>query len=61
MSSLFPEKAAEFKRRAEEQAVSRQYAGIHWDFDASSIEGGRKIGQLVLDKAKGDTIANGRA
>jgi membrane-associated phospholipid phosphatase len=61
MSYLLPEKAATFKLRAEEQAVSRQYAGIHWDFDTASIDGGRSIGQLVIDKVKGDTSANGRA
>ena len=54
MVSLFPEKADEFKRRAEEQALSRQYAGIHWDFDAVSLEGGRSIGQLVVERAAGD-------
>ena len=61
MAYLIPAKAAEFKFRAEEQAVSRQYAGIHWDFDAVSIDGGRKIGQLVIDKVKGDSVTNGRS
>jgi hypothetical protein len=54
MAYLFPEKADEFKRRAEEQAVSRQYAGIHWDFDAVSLDGGRDIGKLVVERAKAD-------
>jgi membrane-associated phospholipid phosphatase len=62
MAYLIPEKAGEFERRAEEQAVSRQYAGIHWDYDAVSLDGGRQIGQLVIDKVKDDTINgnNGR-
>jgi hypothetical protein len=54
MTYLFPEKAAEFRRRAEEQSVSRQYAGIHWDFDSVSLEGGRAIGNLVVERAKAD-------
>lgn len=56
MTYLFPERAAEFKARAEEQAMSRVYAGIHWSFDAVSIDGGRQISQLVIDKVKGDTV-----
>ena len=51
MTALFPADAATFKARAEEQAVSRQYAGIHWDFDAISLEGGRQIGKMVVEAA----------
>ncbi|MFP5318786.1 MAG: hypothetical protein ACLGI2_10890 [Acidimicrobiia bacterium] len=54
MSYLIPEKADLFRQRAEEQAISRQYAGIHWDFDSVSIEGGRAIGGLVVERAKQD-------
>lgn len=54
MTYLIPEKADLFKLRAEEQAISRQYAGIHWDFDSVSIEGGRGIGGLVVERAKQD-------
>jgi len=54
MTYLFPDKAAEFKRRAEEQAESRLYAGIHWRYDAVSLEGGRKVAGLVIDRAKAD-------
>ena len=54
MTYLFPSRADEFKRRAEEQAVSRVYAGIHWRYDAVSLEAGRKIGDLVADRAKED-------
>ena len=56
MNYLFPNNAAEHKRRAEEQAVARTYAGIHWDFDAVSLEGGRQISQLVIDKVKNDGV-----
>ena len=61
MTYLFPERAAEFKARAEEQAISRVYAGIHWRFDAVSIDGGRQISQLVIDKVKGDPVGGGKA
>lgn len=54
LSYLFPHKAAEFERRAEEQAISRLYAGIHWRYDRISIEGGRQIGALVVERAKKD-------
>jgi membrane-associated phospholipid phosphatase len=54
LTYLFPEKAAEFRRRAEEQARSRVYAGIHWSYDAVSIDAGRQIGNLVVGRAKTD-------
>ncbi|MGH9265590.1 MAG: phosphatase PAP2 family protein [Acidimicrobiales bacterium] len=60
MNYLFPHNAAEHNRRAEEQALSRQYAGIHWDFDAVSIDGGRQISQLVIDKVENDSVGGGR-
>ncbi len=56
MNYLFPDNTAEHKRRAEEQAVARTYAGIHWDFDAVSLDGGRQISQLVIDKVKNDGV-----
>jgi len=54
MTYLFPDKAVEFKRRAEEQAESRLFAGIHWRYDAISLEGGRKVADLVIARAKTD-------
>ena len=50
LTGLFPQDAAKNKARAEEQAVSRQYAGIHWDFDALSIEMGREVARMVIEK-----------
>ncbi len=50
LSGLFPKDAAKNKARAEEQAMSRQYAGIHWDFDARSIDVGRTVGRMVLER-----------
>ncbi len=49
-----PGPAAEFRRRAEEQAESRLYAGIHWRYDAISLEGGRTVAGLVIDRARAD-------
>ena len=59
MDYLFPDNAAEHSRRAEEQAFARQLLGIHWDFDAVSLDGGRQISQLVIDKVKNDTVGGG--
>ena len=59
MNYLFPDNAAEHKRRAEEQAFARQLLGIHWDFDAVSLDGGRQISQLVIDKVKNDSVGGG--
>ena len=50
LTGLFPDDAAKNKARAEEQALSRQYAGIHWDFDARSIDSGRKVGAMVVER-----------
>jgi membrane-associated phospholipid phosphatase len=61
MTHLFPDQAAEFQRRAEEQAGSRILAGIHWTFDEVSIGGGRQIGGLVIDRVKGDTVGGAKA
>ena len=61
MAYLIPAKADLFSQRAEEQAVSRQYAGIHWDFDAISLGGGRSIGELVVDKVRGDRFNGSKA
>jgi hypothetical protein len=59
LTYLFPEKAAEFKQRAEEQARSRLYAGIHWSFDAVSLDGGRELGAMVVERAKQDGSQQG--
>lgn len=54
MSYLFPERSAEFRMRAEEQARSRIWAGIHWEYDEIGLPIGRQIGQLVVDRARKD-------
>jgi hypothetical protein len=50
MSALFPSDAARFRARAEEQALSRQMAGIHWDFDSVSLDLGRKVAEMVVER-----------
>ncbi|HUR22926.1 MAG TPA: hypothetical protein VMZ73_03535 [Acidimicrobiales bacterium] len=54
MTYLFPKRATQFEKRADEQTISRLYAGIHWRYDAVSREAGRKIGGLVVERAKRD-------
>ncbi|HEX2962589.1 MAG TPA: phosphatase PAP2 family protein [Ignavibacteriales bacterium] len=46
---LFPEKADEFKKMAEEAAISRLYGGIHYRFDSDmGLESGRAVGNLAV-------------
>ncbi|HUQ63467.1 MAG TPA: vanadium-dependent haloperoxidase [Acidimicrobiales bacterium] len=54
MNYVLPGNAAKFRDRADEQAMSRLYAGIHWRFDSISLDGGRHLGNLVVDWAKAD-------
>jgi len=44
LGSYFPEDRAEFRRIAEEQAMSRLYGGIHYRFDN---DGGLALGRIV--------------
>jgi membrane-associated phospholipid phosphatase len=55
LSYLFPRDAAYFKERAEEGAMSRLWAGIHFhsDIDAG-LALGRSVGQLVVKQAMQD-------
>ena len=49
LSAFFPEKAEEFRRMAEEAAVSRLYGGIHFTSDnAEGLTLGRRIGERVV-------------
>ncbi|MEX0657582.1 MAG: phosphatase PAP2 family protein [Egibacteraceae bacterium] len=54
LSYLLPDRAEDFRERAEEQAISRLYAGIHWRYDHVSLDAGRQVGQLVVERAKAD-------
>ena len=55
LSYLFPNDASYFKERAEEGALSRLWAGIHFpsDLDAG-LKLGRSVGQLTVEKAVHD-------
>ena len=55
MSYLFPQNAEMFKTRAETQAESRVWAGIHWRLDfQTGLDVGRKVGGVVVERAKTD-------
>ncbi len=52
---LFPEEASQMRAWAEEAAMSRIYAGIHWSFDATvGTEQGRDVAEYTLDRARTD-------
>ena len=54
MTYLFPQQADTFKTRAETQAKSRIWAGIHWPYDEVGLDVGRQIGDLVAARARLD-------
>ena len=55
LSYLYPEDAREFHAKAEEASNSRLWGGIHWRADnETGMEVGKKIGQLVIERAKTD-------
>ena len=57
LSHLFPHDAAYFKERAEEGALSRLWAGIHFrsDIDAG-LALGRSVGRLTVEQAAKDDM-----
>jgi membrane-associated phospholipid phosphatase len=59
LSHLFPDQAKDLRKLAEEAAISRVYAGIHFPFDSEEgLEMGRWIGRLALnlDKQPGQLL-----
>jgi PAP2 superfamily len=55
LSYLFPADEDEWHRKAEEAAAARVWAGIHWPYDSEEgLRVGRKIGELVVERAKED-------
>ncbi|MGH9188827.1 MAG: vanadium-dependent haloperoxidase [Acidimicrobiales bacterium] len=54
LTYLFPGQAADFKKRAEDQARSRIWGGIHWEYDEVTLPIGRTIGEMVVAHAKAD-------
>jgi len=56
MTYLFPDRAADFKARADEQTIAPVYAGGQWRFDSVSADAGRPIAGRVVDKVKADRV-----
>ena len=54
MDYLFPNDVAAHQKRAEDQAHSRVWAGIHWPYDEVGLPIGQKIGNLVIQRARDD-------
>jgi len=55
MSHLFPDSAKLFEAKAVEAANSRVWGGIHYPMDGEQgLRIGRRIGQLVVDRARSD-------
>jgi hypothetical protein len=54
MDYLFPNDKDAHQKRAEDQAHSRVWAGIHWPYDEIGLPVGQKIGNLVVERAKTD-------
>ncbi|HEX8550875.1 MAG TPA: phosphatase PAP2 family protein [Abditibacteriaceae bacterium] len=55
LGSIFPDKKSRLDAMATEASMSRIYGGIHFRFDCEpAVEGGRKIGQLVIKRGERD-------
>jgi hypothetical protein len=55
---LFPDKAADFRAKAQEAAVSRLYGGIHYTSDNDAgLQVGAKVGQATVARARQDGAA----
>jgi len=55
LSWIFPDNEADFRAKANEAADSRLWGGIHWRSDNEvGLEVGTKVGQSVIERAKGD-------
>lgn len=62
LAFVFPDLADRFRARAEEAAMSRLYAGIH--FTSDNLEGlalGRAIGRRVVEYARSEGVGSGTA
>ncbi|MDQ4072497.1 MAG: phosphatase PAP2 family protein [Actinomycetota bacterium] len=57
LAHLFPEDADLFRAKAREAAMSRVYGGIHYPMDGEvGIRMGRRIGELVVERARRDGV-----
>jgi len=60
LSYLFPKDSADFHAKAQEASDSRLWGGIHWRADnETGMAVGKRIGQLVVERAKTDGGGNG--
>ncbi|HJV09074.1 MAG TPA: vanadium-dependent haloperoxidase [Acidimicrobiales bacterium] len=58
LAYLFPEKAADFKAKAQEAGISRLYGGIHYKADNEvGLQVGAKVGQAAVAHARQDGAA----
>jgi membrane-associated phospholipid phosphatase len=58
LSYLFPDKASDFKAKAQEAGISRLYGGIHYKADNEvGLQVGAKVGQAVVARARQDGAA----
>jgi len=62
LSYFFPGEAKKLRKFAEDDAVSRLYAGVHFPIDNSEgLKLGRYIGKVVVDHLKSQRNSNGRS
>ena len=55
LGHLFPDDADMWRQRATEAGMSRFWGGVHWKIDVTAGLGvGRKVGQVVVDRARSD-------
>jgi membrane-associated phospholipid phosphatase len=55
LSNIFPAEAAQCRAWAEEAAMSRVYAGIHYRFDSEvGLDQGKKVATYTVNKMKAD-------
>ena len=55
LAAFFPSDAARLRSQAEEAAISRLYAGIHWRADNEvGLRVGRQVAQLAIERAQAD-------
>ncbi|WP_026968823.1 phosphatase PAP2 family protein [Algoriphagus terrigena] len=55
LAYFFPADAEQFRKQAEEAAMSRVYGGIHYRFDAEEgLDQGKKVGSYAVNRAKLD-------
>lgn len=57
LAYFFPSDASQFRKLAEEAALSRIYGGIHYSFDADAgLSQGKVVAGFAIEKAKKDAV-----